>query len=136
MTDRLALAITIPSAVLRFHPVDLGDLPPFVLYSACHEWLPFSDRTVTANWRTRYASFMSRRSSEDGGINAGLWVDVKAADCFLDARGRALLSEHLLKEKKRRNPGWIPARDVLIKLAALDGAPASTLSNGAHGSAT
>lgn len=101
-------------SIFNLHPVDLGDLPAEVRLNAWGHLLPIDQSGIQKNWRSRYAEFI--RS-----VDGALWIDIKAADCWLDQRGKAIFSELALKEKMRRNPGWIPARDRLN--GALDGLP-------------
>lgn len=90
------------------HPVDLGDLEPLVQLQAYGHLLPLDLANIQSNWRSRYNDFISSESDEKG---SPLLVDVKAADRWLDARGKPLFSERLLADKLKRNPGWKPARD-------------------------
>lgn len=102
-----------------FHPVDLGDLPPRLKLRDWGTLLPLDLDGIGKNWAERYSAFISR---EECGEARALWIDVKAADRWLDERGRALFSEIALVEKRRRNPGWTPARDRLdAVLAGLQG---------------
>lgn len=93
------------------HPCDFGDLPEFVQLSACAHLLPIDQKNLQSNWKTRYPHFLERRQI------GGLWIDVQACDRWLDERGKKLLSTGLLEEKRRRNPGWIPAGERLEALA-------------------
>lgn len=124
------------SAPLRLHPVDLGDLPPTIRLNAALAALPLEPRTIANHWRERYSSWVRRDKS-------GLFVLIKEADTWLDERGLQLLSPRLLKEKRNRNPGWVPAGDRLTPdvLAALFesrvdcdciGGPGSANSPGVH----
>lgn len=94
------------------HPVDAGDLPEFIQLSRCTLHLPIDEKSLQSNWRSRYP-FIKREHV------GGLWLDIKQADNWLDARGKKLLSPSLLADKKRRNPGWQPAG---ARLEALVGA--------------
>lgn len=102
---------------LSLHPVDLGDLPEFVQYSAVDHLIPIEAHTLKSHWKTRY-QFVERRAMGIGGLS----INIKQCDEWLDARGKALLSMQLLKEKIRRNPGWVPAGERIEALAgAHDG---------------
>lgn len=92
------------------HPCDLGDLPEYVSLKVASPFLPIDSRNLSSNWKARYGGFVHREKS-------GLRVDVKAADAWLDERGKALLSPLLMQEKRRRNPGWVPAGERLQALA-------------------
>lgn len=81
--------------------VGIGDVPDFVQFKVFGRLLDLDMESVQKNWRTRFP-FVERRKS-------GLWLDVKAADKFLDEAGRPLLSPKILVEKRKRNPGWMPA---------------------------
>jgi hypothetical protein len=94
-----------------FHPCDIGDLPHFVQLTACGAHLPLDEKNLRSNWKKRYPTFLKREKI------GGLWVDVKAADSWLDERGKQLLSTCLLDDKRRRNPGWQPAGNRLKALA-------------------
>lgn len=111
-------------ANLIHHPCTVGDLPEFVQLTACAHLLPIDQRSLQSNWKTRYPDFLERRKV------GGLWINVQACDQWLDERGKKLLSSGLLEEKRRRNPGWIPAgeraeawlaaqSEILEKLADL-----------------
>ena len=89
------------------HPCDLGDIPAFVQFSAHGYLIPLDEKNLQSNWKTRYPSFLERRKQ------GGLWVNVKECDQWLDERGKKLFSRGLIEEKRRRNPGWIPAGDRL-----------------------
>lgn len=97
--------------ISRLHPCVLGDLPAWVQLSSCSHLLPIDEKNIQSNWKTRYGDFIERRKV------GGLWVDVKKCDQWLDERGSRLLSDMLLVEKRRRNPGWSPAGDRLEALA-------------------
>lgn len=94
------------------HPCDVGDLPEYIQLARCTLHLPIDERNLQSNWKLRYP-FIRREKI------GGLWLNIKAADNWLDARGKKLLSPSLLTDKKRRNPGWQPAGD---RLEALVGA--------------
>lgn len=98
--------------IFSLHPVDLGDVPDFVQFKIFGRLLDLDVENVQKNWRTRFP-FVERRKS------GGLWLDVRAADKFLDGAGRPLLSPKILVEKRKRNPGWVPAGERF--LAALAG---------------
>jgi len=98
--------------ISSLHPCDVGDLPVDIQLSRCILHLPIDEKSLQSNWKKRYP-FVKRESA------GGLWLDIKAADNWLDARGKKLLSPSLLADKKRRNPGWQPAGD---RLEALVGA--------------
>jgi hypothetical protein len=91
------------------HPCDVGDLPEYIQLSRCTLHLPIDERSIQSNWKTRFP-FIRREKI------GGLWLDIKAADNWLDARGKKLLSPSLLADKKRRNPGWEPAGNRLEAL--------------------
>lgn len=94
------------------HPCDVGDLPHFIQLSRCLQHLPIDDRNLQSNWKTRFPEFIKREKI------GGLWLDVKEADKWLDARGKKLLSPSLLADKRRRNPGWEPAGNRLDALVS------------------
>lgn len=79
-----------------------GDIPEFVQLKVFGRLLDLDFRSLQKNWKTRFP-FLERRKS------GGLWINVRAADAFLDASGRQLLSPKILMEKRKRNPDWIPA---------------------------
>jgi hypothetical protein len=93
------------------HPCDVGDLPSLIQLSRCFQHLPIDDRNLQSNWKTRFP-FVKRENI------GGLWLDIKEADQWLDARGKKLLSPSLLADKKKRNPGWAPAGDRLEALVS------------------
>ena len=95
------------------HPCDAEDLPTFVLYRFFTDLLPISKESIRKNWRQRYPFFVRKRE--------GLFIDVKAADLWLDQRGHRLLSQALLNKKRERNPDWVPAGEFVEAVA-----PAST----------
>lgn len=95
------------------HPCDIGDLPILIQLARCLQHLPIDEKNLQSNWKMRYTDFVRREQI------GGLWVDIKEADSWLDARGKKLLSPSLLADKKKRNPGWLPAGD---RLEALVGA--------------
>ncbi len=97
-------------STFSLHPVDLGDLEPRVQLQAYGHLLPFDLHGIQSNWRSRYSEFIS---SEGDGKRSSLWIDVKAADAWLDARGKPLFSHRLLADKIKRNPGWKPAREKI-----------------------
>lgn len=105
---------------MTLHPVDLGDVPEAVHLSAFGHLLPLDGRGLQSNWKSRY-SFIERREK------GRLWINVKAADQWLDERGRPLLSEGIITEKKKRNPSWRPARDRVE--GALAGIPEKILTD-------
>jgi hypothetical protein len=86
------------------HPVDLGDLPPLIRFSACEGLFPCSNASIRSHHS--HSEWLVR---QDG----TLMVDIRLADAWLDARGAVLLSTRLLERKRRRNPGWTPAGDRL-----------------------
>ena len=90
---------------IRLHPCDFGDLPTLIQLATCSHFLPISDRNLQSNWKLRYSAFIVRQKI------GGLWLDVKKCDNWLDERGKKLLSPQLIEAKKKRNPGWVPARD-------------------------
>jgi hypothetical protein len=87
------------------HPCDLGDLPAYVLYRFFTDFLPIKKESIRKNWRQRYPFFVRKRE--------GLFIDVKAADLWLDQRGHKLLSQALLDKKRERNPDWVPAGEFI-----------------------
>ena len=95
------------------HPCDCGDLPTHVLYRAFTDLLPMSKESIRKNWRQRYP-FFSRKKE-------GLLVDVKAADLWLDQRGKKLFSQALLEKKRERNPDWRPVGDFAEAVAPASG---------------
>lgn len=97
-------------STFSLHPVDLGDLEPRVLLHAYGHLLPYDLRAIQSNWRERYSDFIS---STGGEKRTELWIDVKAVDAWLDARGKPLFSHLLLADKIKRNPGWKPAREKI-----------------------
>lgn len=90
------------------HPVDLGDLEPRVQLQAYGHLLPFDLQAIQSHWRSRYSEFIFSEGDEK---RSALWIDVKAADRWLDARGKPLFSHRLLADKMKRNQGWKPARE-------------------------
>lgn len=97
---------------IRLHPCDVGDLPEFIQLARCVQHLPIDDRNLQSNWKTRFPEFIKREKI------GGLWLDVREADKWLDARGKKLLSPSLLADKRRRNPGWEPAGNRLEALVS------------------
>lgn len=95
-------------STFSLHPVDLGDLEPRVQLQAYGHLLPFDLQAIQSHWRERYSDFISAVGEEK---RSALWIDVKAADAWLDARGKPLFSHRLLADKIKRNPGWKPARE-------------------------
>lgn len=85
---------------INLHPCDSGDLPAKVLYRCFTEILPIKAQTARKHWKERYPFFVRNKE--------GLYIDVKAADLWLDQRGEKLFSESLLEKKREKNPDWRP----------------------------
>ncbi len=90
--------------VTGVHPCDSEDVPAYVLYRFFTDLLPIRKESIRKNWRQRYPFFVRKRE--------GLFVDVKAADLWLDQRGQKLFSQALLDKKRERNPDWVPVGPV------------------------
>lgn len=96
---------------INLHPCDNGDLPAKVLYRCFTEILPIKAQTARKHWKERYPFFVRNKD--------GLYIDVKAADLWLDQRGEKLFSESLLEKKRERNPDWRPADGYTVATYTL-----------------
>ena len=68
------------------HPCALGDLLQLITLKCAVPHLGLDERAVTANWKSRYP-WATR-------LKAGLYIDVQAANAWLDARVRSCRVSH------------------------------------------